>query len=429
MKKNISFPHPRVQIADVIRRIYKTGLTTTTGGNISIREENGDIWVTPARIDKGSLNQKDIVCVKKDGTIIGPHNPSSEFTFHKAIYDTRPDIKAVIHAHSPALVSFSIVRKTPNINIIPQARHICGPIGYANYAISGGAKLGEVIAAEFSKGFKSVILENHGVVLGGVDLNDAYVRFETLEFAAGAIINARTIGEPVYTSDEQIEAWESQIPADLPEMNHADHSPDERSIRESISELVRRGCDQGLMIGSSGTLSVRWKEDDFLITPRNIPLWEIGVEDVIQVRDGKREPGKLPSRALHVHARIYKENPHINSIIQAQPPHVMAIGVSTAELNVRVIPESWFFLRDVPKVEFGKQYDQTGTIANFFSPTAPALIIRNDSIIVTGDKLMQTFERLEIAEFTARLMIMGETLGEMVPMNQEQIDEMIDKFD
>ena len=46
-----------------------------------------------------------IVCVKKDGTIIGKHKPSSEFPFHKAIYESRPDIKSVIHAHPPALVS------------------------------------------------------------------------------------------------------------------------------------------------------------------------------------------------------------------------------------------------------------------------------------------------------------------------------------
>jgi L-fuculose-phosphate aldolase len=428
MKIDTTLQHPREQITRIIQRIYRAGLTTTTGGNISIREENGDIWVTPSGIDKGSLEQKDIVCVRKDGTIEGHHQPSSEFTFHKAIYEARPDIRAVIHAHPPALVSFSIVRKIPDTNIIPLARNICGPIGYAKYAISGGDKLGEVIAAEFSKGFKAVIMENHGVVLGGEDLKDAYLRFETLEFAARTIFNARSVGDPVFLTNEDIDAMESQIPADLPEMEYVEHPSDELAIRESISELVRRACDQGLMIGSYGTVSVRWRNDDFLITPRNIPRWEMSKEDVVQIRKGKREPGKLPSQALQVHARIYKENPHVNSIILAQPPHIMSFVVSDAELNVRTIPESWYFLRDVPKVDFGKQFDQAGTIASIVSPSNPALIIKNDSIIVTGDKLMQTFDRLEIAEFTARSLIIGKALGELVPMSQEQIDEMIDKF-
>ena len=76
--------HPADQITVVISRIYRSGLTTTSGGNISIKDENGDIWITPGGIDKGSLTPKDIICVKPDGTIIGPHKPSSEFPFHKA---------------------------------------------------------------------------------------------------------------------------------------------------------------------------------------------------------------------------------------------------------------------------------------------------------------------------------------------------------
>jgi len=67
----------------------------------------------------------------------GRHKPSSEFPFHKAIYEMRPDIRAIIHAHPPALVSFSIAHQIPDTNIISQAKYICGPIGYATYELSG----------------------------------------------------------------------------------------------------------------------------------------------------------------------------------------------------------------------------------------------------------------------------------------------------
>ena len=127
--------HPRDQIAIIISRIYQRGLTTTSGGNISMIDDNGDVWVTPSAVDKGSLRPSDIMCVKSDGTIIGPHKPSSEYPFHIAIYKSRPDIKAVIHAHPPALVSFSIVRQIPDTNVIVQAKKICGPIGYAAYEL------------------------------------------------------------------------------------------------------------------------------------------------------------------------------------------------------------------------------------------------------------------------------------------------------
>jgi L-fuculose-phosphate aldolase len=136
MKKlNTKWMHPRDQITMIIDKIYRSGMTTTSGGNISIIDESGDVWVTPSAIDKGSLRPTDIICVRKNGTIEGRHKPSSEYPFHIAIYKCRPDIKAIIHAHPPALVSFSIVRQIPNTNVIPQAKYVCGPIGYAPYEI------------------------------------------------------------------------------------------------------------------------------------------------------------------------------------------------------------------------------------------------------------------------------------------------------
>ena len=427
-KLNTELQHPRDQITEIIRRIYHAGMTTTSGGNISILDGEGNIWVTPSAIDKGTLQRKDIVCVHPDGSVTGHYKPSSEFPFHKAIYKARPDIRAVIHAHPPALVSFSIVRRLPDMNIIPQARKICGPIGYAPYALPGGEKLGENIAAEFQKGVGAVIMENHGCVVGGSDLKDAFVRFETLEFSARTIINASTIGTPSYLTDDQIRTFESRIPGDLPEMKEVEHDEKELSIRRNISMLIRRSCEQGLMISSYGTVSVRWKKNDFLITPRNVPRWEIDLGDIIQVRDGKREPGKYPSRAISLHQQIYARNPHINSIILTQPPHIMAYGVSGQKLDVRTIPESWIFLQDIPMVEFGRQFEESPGLAGIFSVNTPALIIRNDSILVTGDKLLQTFDRLEVAEFSARSLIMRHPLGDLVPINPRQIEDLRKKF-
>ncbi len=82
--------HPAEQIKVIIGRIYRSGMTTTSGGNVSIMDDNGDMWITPSAIDKGSLTERDIICVKADGTIVGPHKPSSEYPFHKAIYQMLP---------------------------------------------------------------------------------------------------------------------------------------------------------------------------------------------------------------------------------------------------------------------------------------------------------------------------------------------------
>lgn len=427
MKRTI-LDHPKDQITEIIRGIYQAGMTTTSGGNISIKDSEGNIWVTPTAIDKGSITRKDIICVKPDGEIVGMHKPSSEFPFHKAIYDARPDLKAVIHAHPPALVSFSIVRKIPNTNIIPQAKQICGPIGYAEYAIPGGMELGDKIAEQFSKGYDAVIMENHGTVVGGTDIKDVYVRFEALEFSARTIIGASTVGQVNYLSNEQIEQFENSIPEDIPDMESVEYPSEELAIRTNISELVRRACDQGLMISSYGTVSVRWYDDNFLITPRNISRSVIENSDIVQIRNGKKEPGKLPSRATLLHEQIYKENPDVNSIILTQSPNIMAFGVSEAKLDVRTIPESWIFLQDIPVIPFGKQFAGDDTIPKLISKNIPAVIIQNDSIIVTGDQLLHTFDRLEVAEFSAKSLIMGKSLGELIPINDSQIEDLRKNF-
>ncbi|MCX6325060.1 MAG: class II aldolase/adducin family protein [Bacteroidia bacterium] len=420
--------HPADQITEIIHRIYKAGMTTTSGGNISIRDNDGNIWVTPSAVDKGSLRREDIVCVKRDGTVEGKHKPSSEYPLQKAIYEVRTDLKSVIHAHPPALVFFSIVRQIPDTNVIPQARIICGPIGYAEYSIPGGEELGRKISAEFSKGFNAVIMENHGTVIGGTDLKDAYIRFETLEFAARTIIGSHEIGKPVFLSDEEIEDFESKVPADMPEMKEVSYSPDELMIRSEISKLVRRACDQGLMISSYGTVSVRWKGEDFLITPRNVPRWEMGLEDIIQIKSGKREPGKLPSRAVTIHQEIYRLNQQVNSIITSQTPNIMAFGISNIKLDVRTIPESWIFLQDIPIIPFGVQFSKQHEVSGAISIETPAVIIQNDSAIITGNSLLQTFDRLEVAEFSAKSLIMSKPLGKLIPIDNRHIEDLRIKF-
>ncbi|HTN75866.1 MAG TPA: class II aldolase/adducin family protein, partial [Pirellulaceae bacterium] len=101
--------HPCDEIMQTMERIYRYRMTTTSGGNLSIRDDDG-VWITPARVDKGSLGRDDIVCVTPAGDVLGRHQPSSELPFHQAIYAARPDIKAIVHAHPVALVAFSICR-------------------------------------------------------------------------------------------------------------------------------------------------------------------------------------------------------------------------------------------------------------------------------------------------------------------------------
>ena len=418
--------HPAEQIAIIIGRISRSEMTTTSGGNLSIMDGNGDMWITPAAIDKGSLTPADIMCVKADGTIIGPHRPSSEYPFHKAIYKMNPHIHSVIHAHPPGLVTFSMVHQVPDTSIIPQARATCGPVGFAEYALPGSELRGKKIVAEFKKNpdYKAVIMENHGVVVAGEDIADAYQRFETLELCARTILNAKTLGEPKYLSEDQILQHEKAVNVPFQHFMNVTHPSDERAIRAEICKIVRRACSQGLMCSSYGTASVRWRGNDFLITPSSMQRWDLEPEDIVQIKDGMVEAGKNASRSVALHYEIYRRNPKVNSIILTQSPALMGFCTTGVKFDVRTIPESWIFLQDIPTFPFGSQYNEHLTeLADEFKQR-PFVMLENDSVVVTGDQLINTFDRLEVADFSARSLILAAPLGKLNPITDEEIEEL-----
>jgi L-fuculose-phosphate aldolase len=420
--------HPADQLVMIMERIYGYGMTTTSGGNLSILDDNGDIWITPGSIDKGSLTRNDMVCIKPDGTIVGNHKPSSEYPFHQNVYKARPDLKAVLHAHPPALVAFSIVRKMPNTSLIPNVKFSCGEIGLAKYGLPGSLDLGEKIADEFKKGFNTVILENHGVVVGSTSLFEAFKAFETLDFCARLEIDANQIGTPISLANEQLDWYKSRQHVDMNEFVANKISSEEKNARREMCQLIKRAYNQQLFTSTQGTFSRRLDGDSFIITPCDKDRKYLEPEDIVKIEGNYKEMGKIPSRSVELHREIYKKHPHINSIIIAHPPCIMAFVVTDQVLDSRTIPESYILMRNIPKLEFGSNYLKPGETADVFVENTPIAIVQNDCVIVTGDSLLNAFDRLEVAEYSAKAIIASKDLGEMVAINQQQIDEIEDAF-
>ena len=335
---NFQLTHPRDQLVAIMNRIYHSGMTTLSGGNLSIKDSDGAIWITPAAVDKGKLTPQDIMCVHPDGTIIGPHKPSSEYPFHRAIYAQRPDLQAIVHAHPPALVSFSIVRQVPDTRIIPQANRLCGSVGYAPYALPGSEKLGENIAASFGEGYNIIILENHGLVAGGSSLITAFQRLETLDFCARTLIRAQGLGEVNVLSEAELNFFDSRS-HELPEFQPASYSSKESERRQQVVDIVHRAVQRQLMISTEGVVSVRLDENNFLITPTGQDRGTLEIGDVVRIHNGAREQGKTPSRSARLHEAIYNTHPDINCVMTAQCPNVMAYAVTAASFDTRTIPE------------------------------------------------------------------------------------------
>ncbi len=419
--------HPREQLVDTMERIYNGGMTTLSGGNLSIKEDNGDVWITPAGVDKGKLTPQDIMLVHGDGRIEGAHQPSSELPFHLAIYAARPELRAIVHAHPPALVSFSIARKIPVTNIIPQAQRICGMVGYAPYALPGSDLLGENIAAVFAQGYNVILLENHGTVTGGSDLLEAFQRLETLDFCARTLMKAKGLGAVSTLTDAQLQPFDVRH-NEWTEFVPRSHSSHERALRRQLTDIVHRAYDRQLMISTQGVASARIDASSFLITPTGIDRRSLHIEDLVLISNGQREQGKIPSRSLNLHQAIYAQHPGINCILLAQSPAVTAFAISSATFDTRTIPESYIQLRDVPVIPYGTQYQAPDQIAATVSAQTPVLLIQNDSVLTTGRDILQAFDRLEVAEYSARALIDTATIGPLVPISDQDVLDLEETF-
>ncbi len=414
---NHRYLHPRDEILHAMQRIYHYRMTTTSGGNLSIMETDGDVWITPARVDKGALGREDIVCVRANGEVEGLRKPSSELPIHQEIRRRRPGLGGVVHAHPVALVAFSLVHQVPNTRVFHQARRVCGDVGFVPYALPGSMALGKVVAETFEKGFECVIMENHGVVTAGSTFQEAFRRFETLEFTAKTLIKARLLGSEVrYLTDEQVHLEQRRV-LHLEEFTADDPTSREKELRRKLCDFVRRAYRQRLFISTQGTFSARVSSDSFLITQSEVDRADIEPGELVLVRDGRSESGKYPSKAAGIHDAIYQQHPGVGAIINAYPVNATAFSVTGTPLDTRTIPESYVVVRHVGRAPFGMQFEDGKELAQLLSAKQPALILENDGVLVTGNDVLEAFDRLEVLESTAEAIINCRTVGSLRPMS------------
>ncbi len=422
------FVHPRDQIVDIMQRIYGYGMTTTSGGNLSILDPEGNMWISPGGVDKGTFTREDIICVRADGSIEGRHKPSSEYPFHRAIYRMRPDVRAILHAHPPALVSFSIAGKIPDTSIHATARQICGTVGYAPYEVPGSEALGKNVADAFAAGHSTILLENHGACTAGATLLQAFQRFETLDFCARLIAKATQLGTPRTLSATDIEFSQIDRNADFRPFEPEARTAFELEMRYQMATLIRRAYRQMLFISTEGTFAIRLDKESFLITPRGADRGTLKPEDLVLIRGKRYEAGREPSRAAWFFRAVFDAQPEVNSLIIAQPPNVMAFAAAREPFDPRVIPESYILLREVPLYPFGAHFRDMGKVAGKLSPRYPVILIENDGLVSSGSTLLQAFDRLEVAEYSAKAALAARGLGGMKPINAAQVADLVKAF-
>jgi L-fuculose-phosphate aldolase len=418
--------HPADKLVLMMNRVYSNRMTSTSGGNLSIIDENGDIWITPSGYDKGALTRADIMCVKADGTVLGPHTPSMELPFHRSVYRMRPDIKTVFHAHPPAVITFSLVRRIPRAALIPEVQQLCGKIAMAPYAVPGSEKLGGYISEKFKEGCRTVELENHGVCIGTEDIFKSYRIFEALENFAKIELNALRLG-PV--DDSAVPPCSASSFPPYGTFGREEPGAEECAVRRDLIAYIRRACRQHLFTSAQGAYSAALSDGSFVITPADKDREWLEAQDLVRIKDGRCEEGKIPDSTAYFHGLVYSRRHDIKSITCSLPPNMGAFTVSGTPFDPKLIPETYMVLVDMKTVTRADFFTGPEKTAALFEKSCPALLVKNTCLVTTGQSVVKAFDRMEVADYAAESVIAARALGSIVHISGRDVTDLDAAFD
>ncbi len=194
----------RREIVAVCRRLYERGLIAGPDGNVSRRLFPDRILVTPAGMSKVDVQEHDLVEVALDGAPRRGSRPaSSEVAMHLRIYQRRPDVEAVVHAHPPVATAFAVAGESFADAILPEMTFQMGSVPLVPYATPGSEELADRLEP-FLPGHDAFLLANHGATTVGASLLEAHHRMESLEHTARIVLAARLLGRVNTLSADQV---------------------------------------------------------------------------------------------------------------------------------------------------------------------------------------------------------------------------------
>ena len=175
--------------------LYKK-LVAGTSGNLSLRGQADEIYITPSGMDYLEITEDDIVKINFMGEILeGDKKPSSEWMMHVEIYKNYQKYNAIVHTHSPIATAFAVSRKKIPLILIEMKPFLGGEIEVAPFKPSGSLELAKSLIPYLKKS-NSCLLANHGVVSCGKNIESAFLSAEYVEDAAKIYYYSLNIGDP-----------------------------------------------------------------------------------------------------------------------------------------------------------------------------------------------------------------------------------------
>src|SRR5438128_3623232 len=195
----------RSEIARFCHLIYEKSYVASTDGNVSARLPDGHIMCTPTICNKGFVKPEDMVILNIQGNRIkGDRKASSEIAMHLLIYEMRPDINAVVHAHPQCATAYAAAGIPLNKALISEVVLALGCIPLTEYGTPGTPELTDELRP-FVKDFDALLMSNHGVVTYGATIEEAFNRMDTVEHFAKISIYTKILGKERLLSSQDVE--------------------------------------------------------------------------------------------------------------------------------------------------------------------------------------------------------------------------------
>lgn len=176
----------RQELTAYCHRLYARKLLVGTDGNLSLKVEKDRLLVTPSGVCKADLQPDDFLIMDLSGTVIDAkagRKPTSELPLHLVCYQRRRDVVAVVHAHPPAAIAFSVAGRHFAQCLLPEIYEALGPVEIARYSTPGTDDCPAAVEAILDRA-DALVMAHHGSLTVGQSLRQAYDRLERLEFAA-----------------------------------------------------------------------------------------------------------------------------------------------------------------------------------------------------------------------------------------------------
>jgi len=192
------------KLVEICHQVYAKGFVAAYDGNISCRTKNNTILITRSGICKGDVTEKDIVEIDLDGKILkGKHKISTENKIHLLAYKRRSEVNAVVHCHPTYATAFALIGKGFDKHYLPEVLLTIGKVPLCKYATPSTDEVPKSLEPFINHSWV-MLLQNHGAIALGKNLNDAYYKMEKLEHAAKILLLSKLIGKPKELSKKNI---------------------------------------------------------------------------------------------------------------------------------------------------------------------------------------------------------------------------------